>query len=421
MAQTRRRFLGTAATAAGLLAAPAAIGQAKPKLVVIGGGAGGATIARYVAKDSDGAVEVTLVEPNETYHTCFFSNLYVGGFRDYQDLSFGYDKLASDYGIALVADRAAGIDRAARTVTTAGGTVLAYDRLVIAPGIDFVEGAVPGWSEADAEVMPHAYKGGAQVRLLKSKIDEMPPGGVFGLVAPPNPSRCPPAPYERVSMVAHFLANRNPTAKILIFDPKETYAKQALFEEGWQAHYPGMITRIGPDFGADRIEVRPSAMEIVVDGIVEKVDVANIIPAQRAGKIAAEAGLTTEAGWVPVDPYTMTTRADEFVTVVGDAAEQGDMPKSAFAANSQAKVAANAIRAALTGARAFPARYANTCWSLIDADDSVKVGATYEPTDEKIASVDSFISQMGEDPAVRKANYRESLDWYAGITADIFG
>jgi NADPH-dependent 2,4-dienoyl-CoA reductase/sulfur reductase-like enzyme len=421
MRQTRRSFLGTAAATAALTWAPAVIGQARPRLVVVGGGAGGATVARYVGKDGKGAVDVTLIEPNATYHTCFFSNLYIGGFRDYDSLAHTYGKLASDYGVTVKQDAAAGVDRDARTVTTAGGETIPYDHLVIAPGIDFVDGALPGWSLADAEVMPHAYKGGEQVRLLKSMIEAMPQGGVFGMVAPPNPYRCPPGPYERISMVAHLLSQSNPTAKILLVDPKETYSKQGLFEEGWEAHYPGMITRIGPDFGATNVEVRPASMEIVIDGQVEKVDAANIIPAQRAGQIAADAGLTNEGGWVPVDPFTMATKADPAVTVVGDASQQGDMPKSGFSANSQAKVASNAILGALAGARVFPAKYSNTCWSLIATDDGVKVGAAYEPTPEKIASVDSFISQTGEDAALRKATYQESLGWYSGIVADIFG
>lgn len=421
MTQTRRVFLGTAAATAAFAYAPPILGQAKPRLVVIGGGAGGGTVARYVAKDSEGAVDVTLIEPNATYHTCFFSNLYIGGFREYDSLGHTYGKLASDYGVTVKQDAAAGVDRDAKTVTTAGGETVPYDHLVIAPGIDFVDGSVPGWSLADAEIMPHAYKGGEQVRLLKSQIEAMPEGGVYAMVAPPNPYRCPPGPYERISMVAWLLKQTNPTAKILIIDPKENYSKQGLFEEGWQNHYPGMITRIGPDFGGANVEVRPGAMEIVVDGQVEKVDAANIIPAQRAGQIAADAGLTNEAGWVPVDPHTMATKADPAVTVVGDASQQGDMPKSGFSANSQAKVAANAIRGALTGSRVFPAKYSNTCWSLIAENDGVKVGAAYEPTEEKIASVDSFISQTGEDAALRQATYEESVGWYAGITSDIFG
>lgn len=418
MTLDRRTFLGTAM--AGVLAAPMLRAQGKPRVMVIGGGAGGGTVARYLAKDSQGALEVTLIEPSRIYTTCFFSNLYLGGFRDFASLQHGYDRLAAG-GVTVVHDLAAGVDRSARTVTLAGGQVLAYDRLVIAPGIDFVDGSVPGWSLEAAEKMPHAYKAGPQTQLLFDQIRAMPPGGVFAMIAPPNPYRCPPGPYERISMVAHVLKTTNPTAKILVADPKANYSKQALFEEGWQTHYPGMIEWLGPDMGGNVFEVRPDTMEVVIDGEVTRVACCNVIPAQKAGAIAAAAGLTAESGWAPVDPATMRSKVDENVWILGDASAQGDMPKSAFSANSQAKVAAMTIRGELTGSRVFPARYSNTCWSLIAPEDGVKVGASYEPTPEKIASVESFVSQTGEDAALRKATYEESLGWYAGITADIFG
>ncbi|MCR9088751.1 MAG: NAD(P)/FAD-dependent oxidoreductase [Rhodobacteraceae bacterium] len=415
----RRLFLG-AATAAATLTAPMLRAQDRPKVVVIGGGAGGATAAHYIAKDSEGAIDVTLVEPSRTYHTCFFSNLYLGGFVPAESLGHSYGKLAG-MGVNVVHDWAVGVDRDAKTVTLAGGGQLPYDKLIISPGIDFVEGSVPGWSLATQTMMPHAYKGGTQAELLKAQIAAMPEGGTYAMVAPPNPYRCPPGPYERISMVAHHLTQSNPTAKILIVDPKEKFSKQGLFEEGWAKHYGGMIDRIGPDFGGDVVEVRPGEMEIVIDGEVEKVDVANVIPAMKAGRIAELAGLTNDAGWAPVTPDTMQSREDADIHVLGDASQQGDMPKSGFSANSQAKVAAMAVRGELTGSKVFPARYSNTCWSLIATDDGVKVGASYQPTDDKISKVDGFISQTGEDAALRKATYEESLGWYQGITSDMFG
>ncbi len=417
----RRRFLtGSAATA--VIAAPMvqAASHGTPKVVVIGGGAGGATAARYIARDSDGAIDVTLIEPSRAYYTCFFSNLYIGGFRELSSLAHSYGTLASSYGINVVHDWAVGVDRDTRTVTLASGATLPYDKLILSPGIDFVDGSVPGWDLSSQNAMPHAYKGGSQAELLKAQVLAMPEGGTYAMVAPPNPYRCPPGPYERISMVAHVLSQTNPTAKILIADPKPGFSKQALFEEGWQAHYGGMITRIGPDFGADNTSVDPVAMTVDIDGDVNKVDVCNVIPAQKAGRIAEIAGVT-EGNWAPVNPIDMSSVVDPDVYVLGDAAQQGDMPKSGYSANSQAKVCANAVRGALTGSRVFPARYANTCWSLIAADDGVKVGAAYEPGEGKIASTSSFISQTGEDASVRQATYEESLGWYAGITADMFG
>ncbi|MFA7432358.1 MAG: NAD(P)/FAD-dependent oxidoreductase [Gemmobacter sp.] len=417
----RRTFIGAVAAGAAALSAPMVLGQARPRVVVIGGGCGGATAARYIAKDSAGAVDVVLIEPSRVYYTCFFSNLYLGDFWELENTAFTYARLAADYGVNVIHDLAAGVDRDARSVALASGGRVSYDRLVIAPGIDFVEGSIEGWSPDAQTAMPHAYKGGTQAALLKAQLAAMPEGGRFAMVAPPNPFRCPPGPYERISMVAHFLTTHNPTAKILVLDPKENFSKQTLFENGWEQHYPGMVERIGPDFGGDNVQVRPDTMEVVVDGTVEKVDVCNVIPGQRAGNIAALAGLTDDSGWAPVSPDDMRSRADGNIWVLGDASAQGDMPKSGFSANSQAKVAAMAIRGELTGSRVFPARYTNTCWSLIATEDGVKVGASYEPTEEKIASVESFISQPGEDAETRKLTWEESVGWFNGITTDVFG
>ncbi len=416
----RRTFLGSAAATTGLLAAPMVRAQGKPRVVVIGGGAGGATAARYLAKDSQGALDVTLVEPTRTYYTCFFSNLYLGGFRDMGSLGHSYGTLASDYGINVIHDWAVGVDRDAKTVTLAGGSSLPYDRLILSPGIDFVDGAVEGWDVSAQNAMPHAYKGGSQTELLKAQIMAMPQGGTFAMVAPPNPYRCPPGPYERISMVAHTLKEVNPTAKILIADPKESFSKQGLFEEGWNRHYAGMVERIGPDFGGANVSVDPQAMTLTIDGDVNDVDVCNVIPAMKAGRIAEIAGIT-DGNWAPVNAADMSSKMDLNIHVLGDAAAQGDMPKSGFSANSQAKVCANAVRGALTGSTVFPARFANTCWSLIDTNDGVKVGATYEATDEKIAKVDGFVSATGESDELRAATYQESIGWYDGIVADMFG
>ncbi len=420
MTFNRRTFLGTAVVTAGLLSAPMVRAQGKPRVVVIGGGAGGATAARYIAKDSAGAIDVTLVEPSRTYYTCFFSNLYLGGFREMGSLGHSYGTLAAVYGINVVHDWAIGIDRDAKTVTLAGGASLPYDKLILSPGIDFVDGAVPGWDISAQNAMPHAYKAGSQTELLKAQILAIPQGGVFAMVAPPNPYRCPPGPYERVSMVAHLLKQNNPTAKILIADPKESFSKQGLFQEGWSNHYDGMIERIGPDFGGADVAVDPDAMTLSIDGDVTNVDVCNVIPAMKAGRIAEIAGIT-EGNWAPVNAADMSSKMDADIHVLGDAAAQGDMPKSGFSANSQAKVCANAVRGALTGSTIFPARFANTCWSLIDTNDGVKVGATYEATAEKIAQVEGFVSQTGESAELREATYLESVGWYDGIVADMFG
>ncbi len=420
MTLNRRTFMGTVAAASAALTAPSvrAAGHGKPRVVVIGGGAGGATAARYIAKDSKGEIDVILVEPTRTYYTCFFSNLYLGGFKSIDDIGHTYGGLAAR-GVNVVHDWAIGVDRAAKTVSLAGGATLGYDKLILSPGIDFVEGAVEGWDITAQNKMPHAYKAGSQTELLKAQLMAMPEGGTFAMVAPPNPYRCPPGPYERISMVAHFLKNNNPTAKIIVADPKPKFSKMALFQEGWANHYEGMIDWIGEDFGGGNVSVNPDAMTVTIDDEETKVDVCNVIPAMKAGKIAEIAGVT-DGNWAPVNASDMSTKADPDVHVLGDASQQGDMPKSGFSANSQAKVCANAVRGALTGSKVFPAKFSNTCWSLISTDDGVKVGATYEATPEKIAKVDGFISKTGESADVREATYIESEGWYSGMTADMF-
>lgn len=419
---TRRHFGLVTGAAAATLAMPTYLrAQDKPKVVVIGGGAGGATAARYIAKDSEGAIDVTLIDDSDQFTTCFFSNLYLGGFRDFGSITHSYDKLQSDYGITKVTGMAVGVDSKARKVQMADGATIPYDRLVVSPGIDLIYASVEGYSEEAAEIAPHAWKAGPQTQLLKEKLDGIGNGQQIVMVAPPNPYRCPPGPYERVSMMAHLLKSKGVDAKIIILDPKPKFSKQGLFEEGWAKYYPGMVEWYGPDVhgGIESVDVASGTVETGIDTF--KGALLNVIPAQKAGAIAADAGLTDDSGFCPIDATSMRSASDENIFVIGDASIAGAMPKSGFSANSQAKVAAMNIRGDLIGSKVFPARYSNTCWSLIETDDGVKVGAQYAPQEGAIASTSSFISQTGEDEAVRKATYEESVGWYAGITADMFG
>ena len=422
---TRRQF--STLTGAGALTwgvssmAPALHAAGKPRVVVIGGGAGGATAARYIAKDSKGAIDVTLIEPSRKYYTCFFSNLYLGGFRDYESIGHTYNTLATDFGINVVHDWADGVDRDKKMVTLASGASVPYDRLVAAPGIDLKYESVPGYSVGASETMPHAWKSGTEVALLKHQVENMKEGGTFVFVPPPNPYRCPPGPYERISMIAHILKQKNPKAKIVVLDPKPKFSKQALFQEGWGRHYPEMIEWFGPDVHGGIKSVDAAAMTVTTDFDTFKADAASVVPAQKAGTIAERAGLTNDSGWCPINPATMQSTMDENIHVLGDASIAAAMPKSAFSANSQAKSAAMAVRAALTGSKAFPARYANTCWSLIATNDGVKVGAAYKAGEAKIEATSKFISKTGENDDLRKQTYEESEGWYAGITKDIFG
>jgi len=421
---SRRQFntllgLGTVS----LLSPVAVLGQSKPKVVIIGGGAGGATAARYLAKDSAGKLDITLIEDSPSYTTCFYSNLYLGDVLDFENITFNYDTLVSDYGINVVNGYADAVEAETKQVKLRDGSTYQYDRLVVAPGIDIVYDNVPGYSQDAAELAPHAWQGGAQTILLKQKLDALEDGQNIVVVAPPNPYRCPPGPYERVSMMAHMLSSKGfENSRITIIDVKEKFSKQALFTEGWEQHYPGMIEWYSPDVHGGVVEVDAGAGTVETDLDTFEGDLLNIIPAQRAGAIAANAGLTDESGFCPIEASSMRSTLNKNIFVIGDASIAGDMPKSGFSANSQAKVAAMTIRNELLSSRLFPATYTNVCWSLIALADGVKVGANYAPGEgDRIRSTSTFISQTGEAAAKRKATYRESVGWYSSITHDMFG
>lgn len=422
---SRRQFHRSAATVGLALgahgAAPGLLKAAEGRVVVIGGGPGGATVAKQVASDSNGALAVTLVQAKPEFTTCFYSNIYLAGYRDFGSITHGYEALRDKYAIDVIIDTANEIDRTGKKVTLAGGRVLDYDRLVVAPGIDILYDSIEGYSEAAAEIMPHAWQAGPQTRLLRQQIEAMEGGGLFILSAPANPYRCPPGPYERVCSVAHVFKQNNPRAKILILDAKESFSKQSLFEDAWAKHYPGMIEWVPGEFGGKVLSVDADTKTVTTEYETYQAAVANIVPAQAAGAIARDAGLADDSGWCPIVPATLQSQMDPNVHVLGDACDPGDMPKSAFSANSQAKVCAMAIRAALTDAKAFPPRFRNTCWSTLAPDDAVKVGATYEATEEKIAKVDGFISEVGESDEVRQRTQTEAEAWYAAFVEDVFG
>ncbi len=424
MTKLNRRQFSTmlgATTAAAAIGMPYVAHAARPKVVVIGGGAGGGTAAKYIARDSKGAIDVLLIEPSKRYYTCFFSNLYLGGFRKYSSIGHSYDVMTSKHGVGVIHDWAIGVDRNARTVQLSSGAKVSYDRLVVSPGIDLKYDSVPGYSvEASARV-PHAWKSGTQVQLLKSLVENMRQGGTFVMVPPPNPFRCPPGPYERISMIAHLLKQKNPKAKIIVLDPKEKFSKQSLFQGGWDQHYSGMVEWIPASISGGVKQFDLEKMTFKTDGDTVKADAASIVPAQMAGKIAQIAGLTNSSGWCPIVPATMQSAKDPNVYVIGDASIAAAMPKSGFSANSQAKVAAMSVRNSLTGSRKFAPRFANTCWSLIATNDGVKVGATYKAGAKKIEPTNKFISKVNEKASLRKKTYEESEGWYAGITNDIFG
>jgi sulfide dehydrogenase [flavocytochrome c] flavoprotein chain len=419
MNTNRRQFIGgIGALAASTFPMPA-LAQAKPKVIVVGGGPGGATVAKYVAKD--GGIDVTLVEPAKQFTTCFHSNLYLGGFKKWNEITHSYDKMTKAYGIKHDRQRASAIDRDKKQVKFASGRSLSYDRLVLAPGIDIKFDSVPGYSEEVSKKLPHAWQAGPQTQLLTRQLNALSDGSTIVMVAPPNPYRCPPGPYERASMMAHVLkAKGHKKSRIIILDPKENFSKQGLFMEGWQKHYPGMIEWQDAKMHGGIKGVDAKTMTVKTDLAEHKANLINVIPAQWAGKIARDAGLANQTGYCPINPENMRSMTDANIYIVGDACIPGDMPKSGFSANSQAKVAAMMIRGELANGRTFPARYTNTCWSLIETDDTVKVGGSYAAKDGKIAATETFVSKTGESADLRKQTQQENIGWYQGIIADIF-
>ena len=426
MTTSRRAFVKAAGSigigAACLSAVPKTLKAATARVVVIGGGAAGATAAKYLARDSKGELQVTLIEAKARYTTCFYSNLYIAGYRTLESITHDYNRLRERYGVEVITDEAVDIDSTGRLVRLAGGGVIGYDKLVVAPGIDFDHAAIDGYDESAADVMPHSWWNPAvQAETLRRQIEAMESGGLFVLAAPANPYRCPPGPYERVCAVAHQFKQRNPRAKILLLDAKDKFSKQALFQEAWDHHYGGMVEWVPAAFGGKVTGVDPKGMTVRAVDETFKCAVANIIPPQRAGAIARQAGLTDDSGWCPIEPATMQSRLMPDVHVLGDATAAGAMPKSAYAANSQAKVCSMAILAEITGQKLFPPRLRNTCWSTLAPEDAVKVGAYYTVENNEIVAATSFVSEADEDALLRAQARTEADSWYDGICADIFG
>lgn len=406
----------------GSLPARSAAAAARARVVVVGGGAGGATAA-VTLKRALPALDVTLVEPSRLYASCFHSNHYLGGFVGFARITHSYDGLLA-LGVKIVRDRAATLDFGRHSVETGDGTKLSYDRLVVAPGIGFKSGAIEGY---DAEAMPHAWSGGAQAKLLRAKIEAMEDGGLVVIAPPRNPYRCPPGPYERACLIAHYLKQAKPRAKLIVVDPKMAYSKQAVFEEAFQKYYKGLVevrlTNDLDDMAIARVDAATGEV-VAKSGETFKAAVANVIPDQVAGGIAQDAGLTDKSGWCPVDLATFRSTLAEHVYVVGDATIAADMPKSAFSASDQARAVAGHILADLTDAPRPPAAYRNTCWSMLAPDDSVRIGADYSPGHFRdrpvLVARDSFVSLPGERPEVRKETYEDGMAWYQTLTDEMF-
>jgi len=417
--KSRRDFLKTAAAGAAILPLPAIAQGAAGRVVVIGGGFAGATCARFI-KRIEPRTNVTLVEANPKFISCPFSNTVIVGMRELSDQEFGYDKLSSDQ-VTLNGTPATAVDAGARAVTLSNGTQLPYDRLVLAPGIDLRWDALPGYTEAAAERMPHAWKAGEQTLLLRRQLEAMPDGGTVVITAPANPFRCPPGPYERASLIAYYLKTKKPKSKVLILDAKDAFSKQRLFQNAWKELYPN-LEWVSLSAGGKVTSVDVGAMTLITDFGRHKADVANVIPPQKAGRIAEIAGVADRTGWCPIDPVTFESKLQPNIHVVGDASIAGAMPKSAFSANAQAKVCAAAVVRLIAGAKPEETKLVNTCYSLVAPDYGISVAGVYRPADGQIKEIEGGgVSQIDAPASTRAAEATFANGWFKTIAAEVFG
>lgn len=397
-------------------------GSADARVVVIGGGFGGATAAKYLKRGNPN-LDVTLVEPQQVFYTCPFSNLVLGGLRDMNDIAHNYDELRDLYGVQVVHQMAEDVDPVSHTVTLADGTTLIYDKLVLSPGIDFRWNELEGYDQAATQFAPHAWQAGEQTRLLRRQLENMEDGGTFIMVPPENPYRCPPGPYERVSLIANYFEQHKPNSKILILDPKDNFSKQGLFTAGWNQFYGDRIEWVGLSNDGRVVRVDAPRREVESEfGELHRADVLNVIPPQKAGWIADRAGVTDSSGWVPINPTTFeATRADD-VFVIGDATIAAPMPKSGFSASSQGKVAAAAIVAQVAGETPPPAYFTNTCYSLVAPEHGISVAAIYRTTAEgEVEVTNSGLSPSEADASTRALEAQYAVGWYEAIAQDIWG
>lgn len=442
----RRSFIKAlaAASSASLLSIPnARAGQTKARVIVVGGGYGGATAAKYI-RMMDAGIEVTLIERNKLYTSCPLSNEVISGERDIKSLQTGYDGLKK-HGVNVVHDDVTGIDSAKKMVKTKGGKSFGYDALVLSPGVDFNYAGVEGYSEELAETtLPHAWKAGPQTLVLKKQLEAMPDGGKFIIAVPKGPFRCPPGPYERAAQVAHYCKTHGKTkAKVLILDANDSFSKKPLFEQAWKELYG-----YGPD---GMIEWVPGAN----DGKVAKVDaktktcytsfgehkgdVVNIIPPHHAGKVAKDLGLATFKGdWCEVKAESMEAKGQSDVYVIGDSCVGGELasnnafPKSAHMAITQAKVAAAAIVAKSNGLPLPVPIYTNTCYSLAAPDWGFSVVHLYRVENGTWVYVKAgsgispvtFGTKEAPQPVphlYRKLEAEYASGWLDNVMADAFG
>ena len=418
----RRDFLKAIGAGAGAaaLSSCATIGSGSAgKVVVVGAGYGGATAAKYIRMWSAGAIDVTLVEAGAEFISCPMSNLVLGGSKTLADLTVGYDNLSRRHGIKLARDTATAVDTEKRSVKLAGGTELAYDRLVLSPGVDFMWDRVPGLNNASAQAaILHAWKAGPQTLALRRQLQDMPDGGVFALTIPPMPYRCPPGPYERACLVAGYFKQSKPKSKVLLLDANpEIQSKKVLFERAFAEHYQGLI-EYRPNNELKQVDAATRTAKFDFDDV--KADVLNVVPPQRAAELVRSAGLVNiNNRWVGVHWLTMESTAAPGIHVIGDAVFGAPlMPKSGHLANQHAKVAAAAIIQLLKGEPINPTPVmANTCYSFVTVSEAIHVCSVHQyDVAEKTFKV---MPGGGLSSAANALEGRYAFSWAQNMWADM--
>ena len=427
MKMNRRQFLQALSVGGLVLTSgiPTRSWGANADVVVIGGGTGGATVAKYL-KLADPSINVTLIERDAAYYTCYMSNEVLSGGRTLESLRFGYDGLRQR-GINVVQAEVTAINPDTKVVKTSVGD-FGYDRCIVSPGIDFLYESISGYSASLIETIPHAWKAGSQTTLLRAQLEAMPNGGTFVLVAPLNPYRCPPAPYERASQIASYFKKAKPNSKVILLDPKTSFTKQALFEEAWAKFYGygsnnAMIEWIS---GVDltKLSVDANSKTLVNGGVRLAAGVLNIVPPQKASPLAFSAGLTDASNWCPVNFSSFESTLLPNVHVLGDACTASPLPKSGFAANSEAKACALAVAALLNGREPGRTAFANGCYSLVTDDYAISIVGEYRLSADgtKIESYPNAggMSPLGASDAEHLIDVQYAYSWYNNFTRDVF-
>lgn len=422
MLMKRRDFLkaGAAAGAMASLYGCAGGGKASGHVVVVGGGYGGATVAKYLRMWSEGGVQVTLIERNPTFISCPISNLVIGGTKTMEDITISYEGLRSKWGVRVIQDDVVAVDAAKKTVSLKGGSAVSYDRLVLSPGVDFMWDEIPGLKSAEAQSkILHAWKAGPQTVALRQQLGSMKDGGVYAISIPKAPYRCPPGPYERACLVADYFKQSKPKSKVIILDANEdVMSKKGLFTKAWSDLYKGIIEYRNNSEVKD-VEVATNTAVLEFDKF--KADVLNVIPPHRAGDIAHKSGIKlVNNRWVDINWQSMESTSTPGIHVLGDAIFPAPtMPKSGHMANQHGKLAAAAILNLLSGQAPNPEPVVmNTCYSFVDGKNAIHVASVHQ-YDAATKTVQPVKGAGGVSVARNELEGKAALGWARNIWADM--